>query len=206
VYRARDLKLDREVAIKVLPEPFAHDPERRARFEREAKTLASLNHPNIASIHGFEESPESGQFVGALVLEIVEGPTLADRIAQGPIAFDEVLPIACQLADALQAAHDLGVIHRDLKPANIKVRPDVADMLKASSYLSLIRWHALLQLFAPVQHDVDLRRGALGELTIDRGDEVLTAGHDVDVSRVRKWPQCWDDSATQGSRPHAEID
>jgi serine/threonine protein kinase len=124
VYRARDVKLDREVAIKVLPELFAHDPERRARFEREAKTLASLNHPNIASIHGVEESPESGQFVRALILELVEGPTLADRIAQGPMAFDEVIPIARQLADALQAAHDLGVIHRDLKPANIKVRPD----------------------------------------------------------------------------------
>jgi eukaryotic-like serine/threonine-protein kinase len=120
VYRARDTKLGRDVALKVLPESFIADPDRVGRFEREAKTLASLNHPNIGGIHGLQEA--SG--VTALVLELVEGPTLADRIAQGPIPVDEVLPIAKQIADALEAAHEQGIIHRDLKPANIKVRPD----------------------------------------------------------------------------------
>jgi len=120
VYRARDTRLDRDVAIKILPDAFAADPERRARFEREAKTLASLNHQNIAHIHGIEESGD----VRALVMELVEGPTLADRIAQGPIAIGEVLPIAKQIADALEAAHEQGIIHRDLKPANVNVRGD----------------------------------------------------------------------------------
>ena len=118
VYRARDTKLDREVAIKVLPDAFAQDPERVARFQREAKTLALLSHPNIGGIHGLEEA--SG--ITALVLELVEGPTLADRITRGPLSFDEALPVARQIADALEAAHEQGVIHRDLKPANIKVR------------------------------------------------------------------------------------
>src|SRR5213593_4585182 len=120
VYRAKDTKLDREVAIKVLPELFVSDPERVARFQREAKTLASLNHPHIGGIYGLEDA--SG--VHALVLELVEGPTLADRIAQGPIPLDEALPIARQIAEALEAAHEQGIIHRDLKPANIKIRDD----------------------------------------------------------------------------------
>jgi len=120
VYRARDLKLQREVALKVLPEAVAQDPDRIARFRREATVLASLNHPNIAAIYGFEDSGD----VHALVLELVEGPTLADRIAQGPIPLDEALPIARQIAEALEAAHEQGIIHRDLKPANIKLRPD----------------------------------------------------------------------------------
>ena len=120
VYRARDTKLGRDVALKVLPDLFADDPERLARFQREARVLASLNHPNIASIYGLEES----QGVRALVLELVEGPTLAERIAQGAIPVDEALPIAKQIADALEAAHEAGVIHRDLKPANVKVRDD----------------------------------------------------------------------------------
>ena len=120
VYQARDTKLDRDVALKVLPEGFASDPERLARFEREAKVLASLNHPNIGGIHGLEES----EGTRALVLELIEGPTLADRIAQGPISPDGALPIATQIAEALEAAHEAGVIHRDLKPANIKVRED----------------------------------------------------------------------------------
>ena len=120
VYRARDTKLDRDVALKVLPQAFTDDPDRLARFEREAKVLASLNHPNIGHIYGLEEA--EGQ--KALVLALVEGPTLADRIAQGPIPVDEALPIAKQIAEALEAAHEAGVIHRDLKPANIKVRDD----------------------------------------------------------------------------------
>ena len=120
MYQARDTKLDRDVALKVLPEAFTSDPDRLARFEREAKVLASLNHPNIGAIHGLEES----EGVKALVLELVEGPTLADSIAHGPIPIEEALPIARQIADALDAAHERGIIHRDLKPANIKVRPD----------------------------------------------------------------------------------
>ena len=128
VYRARDTKLDRAVAIKILPEPFAADTERIARFQREAKTLAALNHPNIAYIHGLEESNASagsGQAaVCALVMELVEGEDLAQRIARGAIPVAEALLIAKQIADALEAAHEQGIIHRDLKPANIKVRPD----------------------------------------------------------------------------------
>ncbi len=122
VYRARDPKLNRDVALKILPEEFACDPDRLARFRREAHVLASLNHPNIAAIHGLEEAAGPP----ALVLELVEGPTLADRLAQGPIPLDEALPIATQIDEALEAAHDRGVIHRDLKPANIKLRPDGA--------------------------------------------------------------------------------
>ena len=120
VYRARDSKLNRDVAIKVLPEGFAQDAERVARFQREAQLLASLNHPNIAAIYGLEESDG----VRALVMELVEGPTLADRIAAGPIPLDEALTIASQIADALEVAHERGVIHRDLKPANVKVTSD----------------------------------------------------------------------------------
>ena len=120
VYRARDTKLGRDVAIKILPELFAADPDRLMRFEREAKTLASLNHPHIAQIYGIEES------VGApaLVMELVEGEDLAPRIAHGPLPLDEALAIARQIADALEAAHEQGIIHRDLKPQNIKVRAD----------------------------------------------------------------------------------
>jgi hypothetical protein len=119
VYRARDLKLKREVAIKVLPEEFSRDADRVSRFQREAEVLASLNHPNIAAIHEFEET----QGTRYLVLELVEGETLAERIARGPVPLDEVLAIAKQICDALQAAHDRGIIHRDLKPANIKLAP-----------------------------------------------------------------------------------
>jgi eukaryotic-like serine/threonine-protein kinase len=120
VYRARDLKLQRDVALKVLPDALASDADRIARFRREATVLASLNHPNVGAIYGFEDSGD----VHALVLELVEGPTLADRVARGPIPLDEALTIAKQIAEALEAAHEQGIIHRDLKPANIKVRND----------------------------------------------------------------------------------
>jgi Tol biopolymer transport system component len=122
VYRARDSKLKRDVALKVLPEEFLTDPNRVARFRREAEVLASLNHSHIASIYGIEEADG----VPALVLEFVDGMTLADRIAQGPIPVDEALPIASQIAEALETAHDRGIIHRDLKPGNIKLLPDGA--------------------------------------------------------------------------------
>jgi eukaryotic-like serine/threonine-protein kinase len=124
VYRARDTRLNRDVAIKVLPHQFTLDPERLARFTREAQLLASLNHPNIAAIYGLEETPIGSVLSQALVLELVEGPTLADRLAEGPIPIDESLAIARQIAEALEAAHEQGIVHRDLKPANIKVRPD----------------------------------------------------------------------------------
>src|SRR5262245_18666142 len=116
VCRATDTRLNRDVAIKVLPGAFASDPDHLARFRREAQVLAALNHPNIATIYGVEDR--------ALVMELVEGSTLADRIAQGPMPFDEALPLIRQLIDALDCAHQKGVIHRDLKPANIKITPD----------------------------------------------------------------------------------
>src|SRR5262245_967269 len=120
VYRARDARLGRDVALKILPDAFARDPDRLARFEREARALAALNHPNIAQIHGLEEAGGTR----ALVLEFVDGPTLADRLERGPLEMDDALAIARQLAMALEAAHDLGIVHRDLKPANVKVRAD----------------------------------------------------------------------------------
>ena len=119
VYRARDTRLKRDVAIKVLPDGFARDPDRLSRFEREAELLATLNHPNVAAIYGFEEAA----LVNGIVLELVEGPTLADRIAGRAVPVDEALAIARQVADALEAAHGKGVVHRDLKPANIKLTP-----------------------------------------------------------------------------------
>ena len=116
VWRATDTKLGRDVAIKILPEAFANDADRMARFTREAQVLASMNHPNIAAIYGVEDR--------ALIMELVEGRTLAEGIAQGPIPLSEALPIATQIADALEYAHEKGIIHRDLKPANIKITPE----------------------------------------------------------------------------------
>src|SRR5438034_5428736 len=116
VYRATDTKLGRDVAIKILPESFAHDPDRMARFTREAQVLASLNHPNIAAIYGVEDR--------ALVMELVEGPTLAERMEKRAMPLEEALPIAWQIAEALAYAHEHGVVHRDLKPANVKVTPE----------------------------------------------------------------------------------
>src|SRR5437879_10921219 len=134
VYQATDAKLGRSVAIKFLPEAFSHDGERVARFQREARVLASLNHPNIAAIHGLEEI-DTRHF---LVMELVPGETLADRIKRGAMPFEEALPIARQIAEALEEAHEKGVIHRDLKPANIKVTPDgkvkVLDFGLAKAY------------------------------------------------------------------------
>jgi serine/threonine protein kinase len=139
VYRARDTRLNRDVAIKVLPELFAKDPDRRERFEREAQVLASLNHPHIAHIHavldlppegGLDLPPKGGSYTSAgsggaaLVMELVEGATLAERLERGAIPLDDAIPIARQIAEALEAAHDRGIVHRDLKPANVKIRPD----------------------------------------------------------------------------------
>jgi len=119
VYRARDTRLGRDVAIKILPSAFTSDPERLARFEREARMLAALNHPNIATIHGFEE----GSGTPALVMELVTGETLAERIGRGPVPVPEALTVAAQIVEALDAAHEKGIVHRDLKPANIKITP-----------------------------------------------------------------------------------
>src|SRR5215467_9405256 len=118
VYRARDTKLGRDVALKVLPATLAADSDRLARLHREAQVLAALNHPHIAQIYGFEDSGSTH----ALVMELVEGPTLADRITHGALALDEALIIARQIANALEAAHEQGIVHRDLKPANVKVK------------------------------------------------------------------------------------
>src|ERR1043166_7269221 len=115
VWRATDTKLGRDVAIKILPDAFAADPDRMARFTREAQVLASLNHPNIAAIYGVEER--------ALVMELVDGPTLAERMATGPIPVEEAIPIARQIAEALEYAHDRGIIHRDLKPPHAQATP-----------------------------------------------------------------------------------
>jgi serine/threonine protein kinase len=120
VYRARDPRLERDVALKMLPDAFASDVDRVARFQREARTLASLNHPHIAGVHGLEHQGD----LHVLVMELVEGEDLSDRLARGALPLDEALPIARQIAEALEAAHDQGIVHRDLKPANIKVRPD----------------------------------------------------------------------------------
>ena len=120
VYRARDTTLGRDVAIKILPDAFTADPDRLARFEREARVLAALNHPNIATIHGVEESDG----VRGIVMELVEGETLAERIQRGPLPIAEALNIARQIAEALEAAHEKGIVHRDLKPANIKITAD----------------------------------------------------------------------------------
>jgi serine/threonine protein kinase len=129
VYRATDTKLGRDVALKVLPEAFAADAQRMTRFQREAQVLASLNHPNIAGIYGLEEagaasSAPTGTVTRALAMELVEGPTLAERIAEGALPVEEALPIAKQIAEALEYAHEHGIIHRDLKPANIKLTAD----------------------------------------------------------------------------------
>ncbi len=138
VYRARDTKLEREVEIKVLPEELSQDRERLARFEREAKLLASLNHPAIATLHGFED--------GFLVMELVEGETLGERIGKGAVSVDEALPLFIQIAEGLEAAHEKGVIHRDLKPANIKITPD--GKVKILDF-------GLAKAFAPQESEVD---------------------------------------------------
>ena len=135
VYRARDSKLGRDVALKVLPSAFARDTERMARFQREAKVLASMNHPNIAAIHGLEDS--SGSY--ALMMELVEGPTLADRIKRGPISIDEALRIAKQICEALEYAHERGIVHRDLKPANVKVTNDDAPFTVVLNWPSALK-------------------------------------------------------------------
>src|SRR5215470_1675847 len=120
VWRARDTKLKREVAIKILPDEFSRDSDRVSRFQHEAEVLASLNHPNIAAIYDLEEAQES-RF---LVLELVEGDTLAERIRRGPVPVDEALNITKSICEAVEAAHEKGIVHRDLKPANVKITPD----------------------------------------------------------------------------------
>jgi len=120
VYRARDSKLGRDVAIKILPQVFTSDPERLARFEREARMLAALNHPHIGAIYGVEDA----ESVHALVLELVEGDTLAERLRRAPVPVTDALAIALQIAEALESAHERGIIHRDLKPANVKITPE----------------------------------------------------------------------------------
>ncbi|HVE66448.1 MAG TPA: serine/threonine-protein kinase, partial [Thermoanaerobaculia bacterium] len=143
VYLARDAVLRREVALKVLPDAFASDPERLARFEREAQLLASLTHPNIAAIHGMEQADA----VRYLVLELVPGETLAERLTGGPLPVDEALEVCRQIAEALEAAHEKGIIHRDLKPANVKITP--AGKVKVLDF-------GLAKAFGPGPSDADL--------------------------------------------------
>ena len=146
------------MAIKVLPDSFAHDADRRARFEQEARALAALNHPHIGAIYGVEESGD----VAALVLELVEGPTLAERLAAGPLPIDEIAWIARQLAEALEAAHDRGIVHRDLKPANIKITPE------GTSRFSTSGWRRPSARRAP-------RQGLVGVPTLRRGSASSSA-------------------------------
>jgi serine/threonine protein kinase len=160
VYRARDTRLKREVAIKVLPEMLAADPDRLARFQREAELLATLNHPNIAAVYGLEDSPSTGSAQApsrAIVLELVDGETLADLIARGPVPLDDALRMARQIVDALEAAHDRGVVHRDLKPGNIKITPDgnvkvldfgLAKMLESPAVASSLSMSPTLSVHA----------------------------------------------------------
>src|SRR3989442_4110939 len=143
VFRALDTKLQREVALKLLPEHFADDPERLARFQREAQVLASLNHPNIAQIYGLEESGNTR----CIVMELVEGETLQERLNRGPIPIDEALPVAKQIAEALEAAHESGLVHRDLKPANIKLTAD--GRVKVLDF-------GLAKAFAPMTAEMNL--------------------------------------------------
>src|SRR5437870_7443234 len=143
VFRALDTKLQREVALKLLPDHFAADPERLARFQREAQVLASLNHPNIAQIYGLEESGNTR----CIVMELVEGETLQERLKRGSIPIDEALPIAKQIAEALEAAHESGLVHRDLKPANIKLAPD--GRVKVLDF-------GLAKAFAPMTAEMNL--------------------------------------------------
>ena len=135
VYRGRDTRLGRDVALKILPEQFATDPDRLARFRREAQVLASLNHPNIGGIHGLEEADG----VRALVLELVEGETLGDRLGRAPIAVAEALPIAKQIAEALEAAHERGIIHRDLKCDNIFINGNNGQLKIGDLGLAVVR-------------------------------------------------------------------
>ena len=144
VYQATDSKLGRTVAIKLLPEAFTNDPERVARFEREARVLASLNHPHIAAIYGVEE------FGGRkfLVMELVPGETLADRVRRGPLPVDDALRVAHQISEALESAHEKGIVHRDLKPAKIKITPDGVVRCWTSAWRKPTRWKTRTALTA----------------------------------------------------------
>jgi serine/threonine protein kinase len=162
VWRAHHTGLKRDDALKVLPDAFASDPNRLARFRREAQVLASLNHPNIAHVYGLEQSDG----VHALVMELVEGPTLADRIAQGPIPVDEALPIAKQIAEALETAHEQGIIHRDLK---ITVQGDPSDPRTDDIAGDLVRGDQVLADWGLHLVDVDLAMGNLVDIVAQQG-------------------------------------
>jgi serine/threonine protein kinase len=166
VYRARDTKLNRDVALKVLPESFAADPDRLARFTREAHTLASLNHPHIAAIYGIEESDG----IRAIVMELVEGEDLSQRIARGAIPLDEAWPIAKQVAEALEFAHEQNIVHRDLKPANVKVRPDGTVKVLDFGLAKPMELAADGSHRVAIAHDHDARDDAIRD---DSGDGCL---------------------------------
>jgi serine/threonine protein kinase len=175
VYLALDTKLKREVAIKVLPRAFVHDPERVARLRREAQLLASLNHPNIAAIYGFEES----RGVHYLVLELVAGDTLAERLDAGPLGIEEALRICRQIAEALEAAHEKGIIHRDLKPANIKVTPE--GKVKVLDF-------GLAKVLVGEQPGIDLSRGATDSAATTIEGQILGTPAYMSPEQVRGKP------------------
>ena len=188
VYQATDTKLGRDVAIKVLPEEFARNADRVARFQREAKLLASLNHPNIAAIYGLEEVDGTN----FLVMELVEGQTLRDRIENGPIPVGEALKLALQIAEALESAHEKGVIHRDLKPANIKVTPDgKVKVLDFGLAKALYTDKAVVDEFASTTADLSLTQpgttiGTVAYMSPEqaRGEEVDARS---DIFFLRSW-------------------
>ena len=160
VYRATDLTLNGDVAIKVLPGTFLNDAERLARFQREAQVLASLNHTNIATIYGVEEE----NAFRALVMELVEGPTLAERIAPGPMPLDDALTIARQIAEALEAAHERGIIHRDLKLANVKITPE--------GTVQVLDFGLAKRFIGPYETTASIGAGGMGEVYRARDTEL----------------------------------
>ncbi len=176
VYRATDTKLGRDVAVKVLPEAFARDKERLARFEREARVLASLNHPNIATIYGFEQA----EGVSFLVLEYVPGPTLAETLAAGPIVIEEALYLATQVAEAFEAAHEKGVVHRDVKPANVKVT--------AEGKVKVLDFGLAKAMAALVYEIAGRREAAIGalDLALQNGYSIEEARREPDLAELRK--------------------
>jgi len=185
VYRARDTKLGRDVALKILPEQFASDPDRMARFTREAQTLAVLNHPNIAHIHGLEESGE----VRALVMELVPGEDLAQRVKRGPIPLDEALPMARQIVEALEVAHEQGIIHRDLKPANIKVRED--GTVKVLDFGLAKAFHPTAAIGSDVTDTATMTRSAMTQMGTILGTAAYMSPEQARGAVVDKRTDIW---------------
>jgi serine/threonine protein kinase len=185
VYRARDTSLGRDVALRVLHEGFARNSDSIARFRREARVLASLNHPNIAAIYGLEDS----NGVRAIVMELVEGPTLADRIGHGPIPLGEALPIACQIAEALEGAHEQGIVHRDLKPANVKLRPD--EVVKVLDFGLAKAWQPVAAVRGDLTDSPTITNPAMTEMGVMLGTPAYMAPEQAKGKTVDRRADIW---------------